>query len=360
MEETGFNPNKLKEIREETEANISCPDGYIEVKLSTKGLIGAPKVFHIRNFSAEDLMNLSLADKEDVPMKLLKTLGELIWEKEINIGTFHEKEVVELLLLLYEVFYTEVFPNQKWVPTDEDWEFLEQQCGGKDTDDFRARKRALDTEQWKPTFDINIKEDISFFEIDPNIKTNVKIERDYSGKKFSVVFSLPKFGDFLILKKFVDIVYRDKDKQFARIAEMIKFRKESEDRLAKGENINISTIPNVPKAEYDKYKEYESEKTLFVVTASKALYLKEFNGEDLEGVPLEKKIELAKDPRLDYSTFKLVEDHIKKLEFGYKEDITVHDPIMNKVVTRKYTFQLVDLLTAIRDSGTSKTTVSFI
>jgi len=357
--EGSLNPNRLKKAREEYEDKLNCPDGYIEVRLSTKGKIGAPERFHIRNFSAQDLMNLGLSDKENVPINLLKVLQSLIYEQDINIEKFHEKEVIELLLLLYETFYTEIFPNQEWIPTEEDWEFLKEKHGD-DTDEFRSVKRALDTKTWKPTFDINIKEDLDYYEIDPNIKTNAKIERDYNGKSFSAVFSLPKFGDFMPLKYFIESVYRDKDKQFARIGEMIKYRKEQEERLSKGENVDISKIPTVPKAEYDKYKEYEIEKSLFSIKASIALYLKEFQGEDLSKVPLEKKIEIAGDPRLDYTTFKMVQDHFNKLEFGLKEEITVNDPIMSKVVKRKYTFQLIDLLTAIRDTGTSQTTISFV
>jgi len=133
-----------------------------------------------------------------------------------------------------------------------------------------------------------------------------------------------------------------------------------EEKLQRGENINMASIPNVPKAEYDKYKEYEVDKSLFSITASKALYLAEIDGQDVSKWKLEDKLEMAKDARLDYSVFKMVQDHFDKLEFGLKEEITVRDPIIDKVVQRKYTFQLIDLLTAIRDTGTSQTTISFV
>ena len=359
QENEGLNPNRLKQAREEYEDRVSCPEGYIEVRLSTRGKIGAPEKFHIRNFSAEDLMNLGLADQENVPIKLLETIQSLIFEKDVDVGRFHEKEVIELLLLLYETFYTEVFPNQEWIPTEEDIIFLKNKHGG-DTDEFRSVKRALDNKQWKPTFDINIKEDLGYHEINPDIKINARIDREFAGKKFSAVFALPRFGDFMPLKYFIESIYKDKDKQFARIGEMIKFRKDMEEKLQRGENVDISKIPNVPKAEMDKYKEYETEKSLFSIRASIALYLQEFNGENVSKMPLEKKIELAGDPRLDYSTFKMVQDHFNKLEFGLKEEITVYNPIQEKIVNRKYTFQLLDLLTAIRDTGTSKTIISAV
>jgi len=362
----GTNPNlekKLSRARQEFEDKMSAPEGYIEVVLSTKGKIGAPSKFYIRNFSPEDLMNLGLSDQEDVPIKLIKVLDSLIFnpsnDPALSVKNFHEKEVIELLLLLYETFYTTIFPNQEWILTEEDWDFLKAQHGGPDSDEFRERERALKTKVWKPTFDIDISK-LEFHELPDDFKVRAKINRDFAGKNFSAVFTLPKFGDFITLKFFIDSIYKEEDRKFARIAEMIKFRREMEEKLQNGENVNLASIPQVPKTEYDKFKEFETEKSLFSITASKALYLAEFDGEDVSGWTLERKLQLAKDARLDYTTFKMVQDKFSELQFGYKEDITVRDPILEKVVTRKYTFQLIDLLTAIRDTGTTKTTISLV
>jgi hypothetical protein len=361
-----LNPNlkhKLEEARQQLDAVTTMPDGYIECKLSTRGKIGAPESFRIRNFSPEDLMNLGLADQEDLPIRLIKVLDDLIYNPDpnnkISVKSFHEKEVIELLLLLYETFYTTVFPNQQWVLTDEDKEYLKKECGGE-TDEYFLKLRAIENKSWKPTFDIDISKDISFWEIDPDIKTKAQVSRKYGEKAFTSTFSLPKFGDFMTLKFFIDQVYKEQDRRFASISDTYKFRKSMEEKLQNGENVDIRRIPQVPKEELDKFKQYETEKSLFAITASKALYLCEFDGHDVSNMPLEKKLELAKDPRLDYSTFKMVQDHFEKLQFGLKEEITVTDPITHQVVTQKYTFQLTDLLEAIRDTGTSETSVSFV
>jgi hypothetical protein len=359
-----LNPNmkkKLEAARQQFDAVGKMPEGYIEVVLSTRGLIGAPEKFWIRNFSPEDLMNLGLADQEELPIRLIKVLDDLIYNPngDISVKNFHEKEVTELLLLLYETFYTTVFPNQQWILTEEDKEFMKAECGGE-TDEYFLRLRAIENKTWKPTFDIDISKDIKYWDIDPDIKTNAQIARKYGDKQFTATFSLPKFGDFITLKYFIDQIYKEQDRRFASIAETYKFRKSMEEKLQNGENVDIRRIPNVPKEELDKFKQYETEKSLFAITSSKALYLQEFDGHDVSTMPLEKKLELAKDPRLDYSTFKMVQDHFNKLQFGIKEELTVIDPITKKVVTQKYTFQLTDLLEAIRDTGTTETTISFV
>jgi hypothetical protein len=349
----------LKQAREEFDNKFNCPEGFIECRLSSKGRIGAPSLFHIRNFSVSDVMDLNLTQQNERPIKLINLLQGLIYEKNVDVKKFHQKEVIELLLLMYEIFYTSIFANQTWQLTDEDWAFIEEESGGKDTDEFRKKKRALDNGTWKPVFDIDISK-LEYYEIDDNIKVNAKIEKKYGDKKFTATFSLPKFGDIITLKSFVESIFRERDKQFARITETLKFRRESEEKLQRGENINLSQIPTIPKAEEDKLKEYETEKSLFIFRATIALYLIEFDGEDLRDVPLEKKLTLAQDPRLDFSTFQMVQEHFEKLEFGMKEEITVHDPILNKVVKRKYPFRLDDLLSSMGTTRPAETTVSFV
>jgi hypothetical protein len=350
----------LAKARREYDEKFNCPEGFIEVRLSTLGKIGAPPVFHIRNFSTEDVMNINLTEQTERPIKLIKILQGLIYEKDVDIKRFHQKEIIEVLLLMYECFFTDVFPNQTWAPTDEDWDFIAEQSGGKDTDEFKRKERALRTGQWKPVFDINIAKDIKYFEMNPDIKINAQISKKYGNKNFTCTFSLPRFGDIVTLRSFVDTMYREKDKQFAAITETLKFRKDMEARLAQGENIDIRKIPNIPKAEEDKLREYETEKSLFIFRATIAMYLIEFDGENIADVPLEKKLALAQDPRLDFSTFQLVQEHFDKLEFGMKEEITVLDPIMNKVVTRKHPFRLDDILSSFGSAKPAEATVSFV
>jgi hypothetical protein len=305
-------------------------------------------------------MNLNLTEQNERPIKLIKILQGLIFEKDVDVKKFHQKEVIELLLLMYETFYTTVFTGQTWVPTEEDWEFLSEQCGGRETEEFRRKEQALKSGEWKPVFDINIEKDVEFHEVPDDIKINAKVQKKYGNKTFTAVFSLPRFGDVITLKSFVDSMFKEKDKQFARITEIIKFRRECEEKIKKGENINYAQIPNIPKAEEEKLKEYETEKSLFIFRATIALYLMEFDGEDISDVPLEKRLQLASDPRIDFSTFQQVQEHFEKMEFGIKEEITAYDPIMNKVVKRKYPFRLDDLLSAMGTARPSETVVSFV
>lgn len=372
-----LNPNDvtededLKEIRSSSLQSGGIPAGYIPVTLSTRGKIAAPEVFHIRNFNTEDLMELGLVDQEMLPIKAIEMLDNIIYEHDpknpnsVSVKKFHEREVMELLLFVYEAFYTEELTNIAWTLTDEDWEEKRKELGGDDSDEFRAFERAIRNGQIKPTFNINVKTGVEFHEVEDDVRTSVRVN---SRDGFTCKFGLPKYGDVIDLKYFIESKYREQDRKFASIGQTIKMRKDAEDRLIKGENVNLRGIPDVPKAEREKFHEYEVEKSVFAMTAIKAWHLKEMNhvpGQDpnkvfdVADLPLEKRIELVKSPYIDHSTFEQVQNMFNELKFGIKEEITVVDPILNKTVQRKYSFQLLDLLSAIRNQRPAETVLSY-
>ena len=93
---------------------------------------------------------------------------------------------------------------------------------------------------------------------------------------------------------FIDDVYQNEDRKYARLGQIIKLRQDANERMLKGENVDWTKIPAVSARDEEDYKEYEVSKALFTTTASKALYLLEFDGKDVSHLPIEEKIEMAK------------------------------------------------------------------
>lgn len=358
------NPNMVsfEDAQKVYEEVRKAPPGYVNIKLSTRGKVGAPESFWIRDFIPEDLATMATTPENDMPIKVVEILDSMIWNPDpnniISVKYFHEKEVIETLLDLYEIFYTTIFPDQTWTPTEEDIEYLAKQYGGKNSDAFRTQIRALENGDWKPKFDLDISK-LEYFEIPDDFKTSVRVKKNIAGENINIKFSLPKYGDFITLKFFIDEMYRKEDNRFRRIGEIIKFREDAKERIRNGENVNLAGIPDVPQSEYDDYKKYEEEKVAFTMTATKALYIEEFQGVSLAGKTLAEKMEIARDPRITYSLFQQAQTLFDKLNFGYKEEITVFDPIQQKVVNRNYTFQLSDLLQAISSPRDIEADLSF-
>lgn len=338
------NAKDLAKIEAKAETEYEVPSGYIAIELSTHGLLGAPKRFHVRNFDTSDLLNLALSEDEELPEKVAKMLDDLILEEEVSVTDFHEKEVVELLARLYQAFYANTLKeiDFPWEEADLDW--IREKLGN--TSEASEKIMDLRSRRWVPKVDINLA-DVETYDLDPEtFKTKITLTDKASG--FKAGFSYPRYGDVIVLRNFILQVYREQDKQFASIRDTLKFRRDAEERLRRGEDITLSRIPNIPETEREKFKKYEIEKSIFSAIAIKALHLVNFDGQDVTNLSLKERIELARDPRLDYKMMKAVNEFYEKMKIGLKEEMAMINPIKGVVETRKYSFRLIDLLQAIK------------
>jgi hypothetical protein len=329
---------------EESRVKEDIPNGYISIELSTHGLVGAPARFHTRNFDTSDLMNLALSEDEELPEKVAKMLDNLILEKDVSVMNFHEQEVIEYLVRLYQAYYSTVLKEVDFPWGDADIEYLKTQLGTGS--EFETQVADLRAGRWAPKTDVDLAL-VETYDID---KASFKKEVYIKEKKtdFQAGFSFPRYGDIVILRNFMLKEFRERDKQFAMVKETLKFRRDAEDRMRRGEEVAFSRLPSIPEAEKEKFRDYEVEKSLFGVMAIKALHLVYFDGQDLRDTPLKDRMALAQDPRLDYKMMKTVNDYFDKLNIGLKKEVKMRNPFTQKFESRRYSFRLVDLLQAIK------------
>jgi hypothetical protein len=332
-------------VAKDVKTDYEVPSGYITIELSTNGLVGAPKRFHARNFDTADLLNLALSENEDLPEKVAKMLDNLILEDDVSVLNFHEKEVVEFLVRLYQAFYSTVLKEVDFPWNEEDINHLKKQYGENSTE-FQTRYADLKAGREKPKVDIDLAA-VRTVDIDPaTFRTDIYLTEKATG--FSAGFSFPRYGDVVVLRNFILQEFRQRDKEFANLKEILKFRQDAEQRLRQGEDITLGRIPNIPEFEKNKYKEYETEKSIFTVIAIKALHLIMVDGQDVSKLSLKERMELAQDPRLDYKMMKVVDDFYKKMNIGLEGKVAMKNPLKGVVELRDYSFRLVDLLQAIR------------
>jgi hypothetical protein len=340
----------------------TIPGAYTEIEMSTKGKLGAPPIVYVKNFSTEELMELGLSDNEELPIKVCQLLNGIIYQPDpknkIRIEDFHEKEVIELLLKIFKTYYSPVIKDLDWVwNNDEDKNYLAQRYGGKDSDEYRKVIRSLQTGEWKPKFDVDLRT-LKYYELPDDMKTTVLISKENG---FTCKYSYERFGDAATLKHFITAKFKERDKQFASISETFRFREEAKQKLLNGDNVNFAGIPNIPQEEYRKLKEYELEKVRFTIIGSKALHLLEYRGTDVSTWPLEKRLELAKDPELDYSTLKQITEKFHKMEIGPITRLWLRNPIQDmKVVERDFSFRVYDILQAVERGESSGVSIEFI
>lgn len=340
----------LTEATNKMEGKI--PDGYMTIKMSTKGRVGAPAEFHIKDLTVEDLVGLSLADNEDVQIKTIAKLQSLILEDDVDIKKFSEGEVVETCIKLYGHFYSSVIRGLPYTVKDDDLKAMAKRWGGEDSEDYKSLLRDLANGKWKPTYDIDINS-LDYYDIPENFEKNIRVSK--KGSDFYCVYSYPRYGDVVILRDYINKIYKEKDKRYARNLETWKYAQDCEQRIRNGENVSYQSIPRLPESELKELKAYQEEKTIFTMKCLRALRLVNFCGKDVEDFPLDEKLKLIEDPRCDYAVFKKVEEYFEKqFKVGVKDTVRIFNPIKECVENTTQTFRVYDILSAIRDQDSDE------
>ena len=344
-----------EKVTEKINEMTKIPTSYIEVRLSTKGKLYAPEVFHIRNFTVEDLIGIAIVDDETLPIKILEMLQKIIYEKDVDVRKFHESEIKETLFTLYQTFYSPVLSGIEYTLTEKDWEYVAQLNGGRDSAEFREYERGIKNGQIKPKFDLDLRQ-VKKFEMPDNFKKEARVKKSNG---FTCKYSMPQYGDVLFIKEYVDQVFKEEDRKFERLGKMIQFEDDAQNRFRKGENINLASIPSVSNDDRKLYNDYQANKSACILVALRAIHLTEYNGEDVSDWSLEKKFELAKDPELDYGTFKKVTDTFSKVKIGLDPNVTILNPVTGGPTPYEYDFRLFTVLEAIGNNDIDGVTIDF-
>lgn len=354
-----INDEEMKQAEQvQAQMNQKIPDGFIEINLSSHGKLGAPASFHIKNFTTESLMSLALADDEDLPIKVVDMLQDLIFEKDCDIKKFHENEVVETLLILYKTFYQSTLKDQDWPLSDADYEQLKEDSGGENSTQYQELLKAIKSKRQAYKFDIDLN-NVEFYELGDDFKSDAHVTKKDG---FTCVYTYPRYGDVCVLRKMLTSMpfFEKGDKQFAAVRESEKHRAEVQQKADDGDmNAHPERCARFPEKEIKEWKDFETQKAIFATRAVKAYHLKEIHGKDISNLPLDKKMEFAADPELDHSTFEAISKAYDNMQVGPKKTIKAYDPILHKVVDLPYTFRVFAILQAVRDYKPDSTIIEF-
>lgn len=338
---------------------LEVPAGYMEINLSTKGKLGAPASFHVRNFTTEDLMDLSSSDQAEIPIVVVNKLQEIIWEDKAvcDVKQFHENEVIETLFRIYKEYFNNVLVDMPWTLTDEDKEFLQKQFGGKTSPDYLNRIAAYETEEWVPRWDIDL-ESFQFYDVPDDIKTTVEAE---FGNGTKVEYTMPRYGDVILLKEILDEYFKDEEAKYRQTSENLTQKAQLKKAFNEGKSNNDGSRIYIPESEEEGFNDYQKRRLIFSTTAIKALHLKSLNGENLESLSLKERMEIVeKNPGIfSHGTFKQVTKMFSEMKIGINPETYGMDPVTRKRVKVDYTFRIFTLLQAIRDNDSSKVTLTF-
>ena len=335
----------LMESEREVKEVSSTPDGYIEVKLSTKGKVGAPSVVHVRNFKVSEIISLSLSSNADLPIRLIDILNDMILE-DTDVFTWHEKEIEELMVYIFLSFYKPVLTDIPFPFTEEDFKNMESEPNGKE------KVKDIKEGRWVPKTTIDIAYGVDTFDLSENFSPRITITNKKTG--FYVVFDYIKYGDQLIIKRWMDSYFAEDEKRFERIKKQIEINRGINNQLIDNPDKIENLIP-IDKDEEEQFRDYLVKRAQVITDVSNIVSIVDFNGQDLSNMSIGDKYELLKDDaRLDYNLISKMSARQRKMQFGIKPEVSMKNPITEEVVKRPLSFRIPFIIQAMQVCGSDE------
>ena len=335
----------LMESEREVKEASSTPEGYIEVKLSTKGKVGAPSVVHVRNFKVSEIISLSLSSNADLPVRLIDILNDMILE-DTDVFTWHEKEIEELMVYIFLSFYKPVLTDIPFPFTEEDFKAMESEPNGKE------QVKDIKEGRWVPKTTIDIAYGVDTFDLSENFSPKITITNKKTG--FYVVFDYIKYGDQLIIKRWMDSYFAEDEKRFERIKKQIEINRGINNQLIDNPDKIENLIP-IDKDEEEQFRDYLVKRAQVITDVSNIVSIVDFNGQDLSNMSIGDKYELLKDDaRLDYNLISKMSARQRKMQFGIKPEVSMKNPITEEVVKRPLSFHIPSIIQAMQVCGSDE------
>ena len=330
----------MQEAKKSVSDAMAIPPGYLEIRLSTKGKMGAPEIFHVRNFKVSDIMALSLTSDSDLPSKLAAILNEMIYE-DVDVTQWHEKEVEELMVYIFKTFYKDTIEDIPFPLEEEDYTYLKENAPEK--------LEVINNKKWTPKTTVSISRDVELYEIGEDFNPKIKITNKTNG--FYVVFDYIKYGDQLVIKKWLDEYFAEEEEKFKDFKAQIRLNSLIMKQIKTSPDALDRLLP-YNEAEEAEYNEYMQKRLQVLSEVVRLISIVDYNGQDVSSLPLDEKYNLIKDDaRIDYGMIRKLNTRQQKLQFGIKPEVSMLSPITEEVVKRPFSFRLSTLLQAMQLSG---------
>lgn len=335
----------LNEAEREVKLISEVPAGYIEVRLSTKGRVGAPAVVHVRNFKVSEILALSLTESRDLPIRLIGILNDAIYE-DVDVSQWHEKEVEELMVYIFMTFYKSVLTDIPFPLNDKDLDIIkEQQDGG-------AKLQAIKEGKWIPKTSIDIAKNVDTFDIPNDFTPDVTITSKKDG--FHVTFGFIKYGDQIKIRRWIDTQFAEEDMRFERIKKQLEYNQGINNQLSENPTY-IDKLIHIDTEEESAYKDYSLRKGQTITEIAYIISIKDYNGVDLSNLSISEKYnKLAGDARIDYNLITALGKKQKKLQFGLKPEVSMRNPITGEVEKRMLSFRIPFIIQSMRLSESNE------
>lgn len=320
------NPDQkdIKDAVKNTETRLKVPSGYYPIYLSTKGKLDAPKLLHFRNFSLEEVIELSTITQDDEKIfSLIKCMNKMVFE-DFDCAFLNEEELTEIMMNIHFMFNsTSVGPYSYYV--DEDIEDLDKKNHKDNKSKISFTSKELNT--------------ISIMD---KFKEPIKITHDKKVFKFR----LPRIKDTIYAYEYVLEKYKKERETFMEL----------ELDLQHNSNKIHQDHRHIDEKELKAYNEYQKNRAkdfMMVIEASLVI------GNSSKKFELVEAIEKLNNNEIPLGFWLKYNKIVKDIKFGLDENVTFVCSKTKEIISRRFLFQSFDFVPDMELQGSDGYEVQF-
>ncbi len=295
--------------RKKREPQNKPPNNYLPVKLSSIGKLNAPAIIYVRNYTGEDILDMSMITEDNALDTIVKVLNNMVFGG-FDCSYLHQKEIEEILLNILINFWNSQI-DCTYPYTEEELDT----CPDKE----KVKRIRKGDESLNITLTVdNLKTTSLLKEFEEPI--NITLQNE------TVQFVLPRVRNILIAKDYVEKKYAQEDSQY-----------ETDDQSSERE-------------------EYLRNRNKDFLLVQQAQLLRKHNSKVLN--TLDEQIKCFKELSINF--WKAYNQTVEeKLDFGVNHDIEVVSPLTDKKITRRFQFRFLDFVPSLDSQDISEYTVTF-
>lgn len=322
-------PKKETEVKPEIKSE-PVPLGYITVKLDSLGKLSAPFELHFRDYSIEEVLELSSTnDDVDNLEAVIKVLNSMVHE-DFDCGELTHEELLEILYSIQGNFYSRDIEKSV---------LIDEKADPKDKDNYTYAMISIT--------------DIKTKTLDEEFKEPFTLKDSKTGSTYT--FRLPRVKDKITAEKYIRNKYKKETREFSDIhKELYRIEKIKDNDLRK------EAMSELESEKYDEIRDYEEYligKTKLLLVLIQGLSLLSVDGGELEYGDCEELLRII--PSVSRRVWETYSTVTEKYTYGLDEEVTFWLPEAEDYVTRRLAFQRMDFLPNNDEEGDTGVSISF-
>lgn len=326
-------PLKDKKILKEVVAGVQkekeTPIGYVPVTFISEDKLG-PSVLHFRNYSMEELLELSMSTEETQFNTLINKCLSKMNSEEYDCSLFHSEHIVQIMMTIYLNFWGTKLLSRP---------YLIDLNGDKDNEANIGR------------VDIELSQ-LNHIKLAEEFKEPFTITDDVTKKK--IKFILPRVNSIFIAEKYIEKKYKDQEEDFQNIKATLKFIEQLKNS---GDPEQIKRADLI-KVDYAKKKDYDSmqeEKLKDYLRIIQSQLIHSIDDVVLDNI--DDKLDAYKN-KIDATAWVRYKNTVQKYgTFGIDPNYTFN--INGKELTRRFSFRYLDFIPSMDQKTDSGYSVQF-